>query len=422
VELDDGYYYTDTTWMDSDGGGIRYNWYCFNEELLDQFTKLGMTIMGSHERDYLSILLPTANGTKYAREYNPDEDYTWAGDGEDPRLAMSKPSEPVTVEINGRDVSSKLNVMEKDGELFAESKGFIEAFADRGKSESSRWFRPVFLPDVWAPEVVSATTGDTLFILNAHFIERPTADTIYLGSSLRPYNLYNNDDVYVPMLAFCKALGEMGYDVEIIINGKAHTFKPNSDNTEGKPSVSSSGTQTRPPSLPEMPDKPAAEPSKEPVTVTSAAPPTSVVADGIDITSDLTIEALDGVFYAEGESFIESLRYADDPNPEAHSFYYDFITDYDAVYNLLEEYYMDEYFIRDGFEQFLGMDAIVVCSWYTDEAVFALFVGSEDAVSFPPMEDHRLVRLGEPPRLVDGNVYIPIKAFADLAGIPISIE
>jgi hypothetical protein len=68
------------------------------------------------------------------------------------------------------------------------------------------------------------------------------------------------------------------------------------------------------------------------------------------------------------------------------------------------------------------MDAIVVYSWYSDEPVFALFIGSEYAASFTHMEDNRLVHLGEPPRLVGEDIYIPINAFADLAGLTISIE
>jgi hypothetical protein len=59
------------------------------------------------------------------------------------------------------------------------------------------------------------------------------------------------------------------------------------------------------------------------------------------------------------------------------------------------------------------MNAIVVYSWYTDEPVFALFIGSEYAVSFTHMEDNRLV---------GKDIYIPINAFADLAGLTISIE
>jgi hypothetical protein len=76
VELDGEYYYTDTTWMDGDGTGISNNWFNFNEKLVSEFTQLEMTNKGMHGRDYLAILLPAANGTKYSHDYNPDEDYT----------------------------------------------------------------------------------------------------------------------------------------------------------------------------------------------------------------------------------------------------------------------------------------------------------------------------------------------------------
>jgi hypothetical protein len=119
---------------------------------------------------------------------------------------MSKPSEPVTVEINGTDVSAKLHVMEKNGELFAESKGFIKAFADKGQPDQGRWFDCELLLEGQEMRVSSPPVGDVLFTLHnlAGYIERPGALTVYMRSYVHNYL----GVPYVPMLAFCGALGK----------------------------------------------------------------------------------------------------------------------------------------------------------------------------------------------------------------------
>ena len=103
ILLDGDYYYMDVTWIDSphyvliDGKqtliDISYDWFNFNEAVADTFGK--KTDSNSHARDYLAVLLPKANGTKYsyANWYGDEDLPTPFSDPGDKQGDQSDPSD-----------------------------------------------------------------------------------------------------------------------------------------------------------------------------------------------------------------------------------------------------------------------------------------------------------------------------------------
>jgi len=150
--------------------------------------------------------------------------------------------------------------------------------------------------------------------------------------------------------------------------------------------------------------------------------PETIIINGVDVKDEIETKAIDSTLYAEGASFIESLRYPDMPEG-MHNFNYQYETDDDLLYDLLLEFDGDERHIREEFEELLHNDAIIV-SWYSTDAVaFMLFIDSTDAVRFVGDEDvPELISMDEAPRIVDGEVYIPMQAFIDLTEDEIVIE
>jgi hypothetical protein len=226
LELEGDYYYMDVTWVDglvTKRGSERkvWEWFNFNEKLRDEMEPYAPDEqIHTRSRDEMSAAMPAANGTKFTYE-------NWFGpvDGPEPTPYVP-PAASVTVVINGTDVSSRLNVRDVDGVLYAEGKSFVEAFADRGASKKSRWFNYEYSAKELEVYITNNSDGEKTFTLylNAdvmrwHSLEGD--ENLEMSAKVRDYA----KDAYIPMLAFAENLGKAGYDVEIVIDGKKHTFK-----------------------------------------------------------------------------------------------------------------------------------------------------------------------------------------------------
>ncbi|MDR3313925.1 MAG: hypothetical protein LBS96_05655 [Oscillospiraceae bacterium] len=145
----------------------------------------------------------------------------------------------------------------------------------------------------------------------------------------------------------------------------------------------------------------------------SAAPPV-VVINGVDVSSELRTKEIDGVLYAESKSFIESFSETD-MSGSMHYFNYALLNDNDVIASYFAS--------NDAYSRFRGCDAILVSSWFTDSAVYMLFLGRTEVVVFGEEEyAQQTIKISETPQIVNGEVYIPMDAFANMTGNRISIQ
>ncbi len=148
----------------------------------------------------------------------------------------------------------------------------------------------------------------------------------------------------------------------------------------------------------------------------------TVIIEGVDVSDELLVIEIENEFYAQGESFVESLR-TDNMPAGMHSYNFNFLTNYDEIYEYISEFDYDiGTFVRDDYEQFLSMDAIIINSWFTDSVMYILFVDSTTLICYDEYYYSTLMELSEAPRIVDGEVYLPMEAFADLTGYEIIID
>ena len=134
---------------------------------------------------------------------------------------------------------------------------------------------------------------------------------------------------------------------------------------------------------------PADEPSTD--KIPSGEPPI-VKLDGTDITAELALESINEVVYAEGKAFVESLR---------------------SEYDDRQEYYLD-------FDA--GEDTIYIISYATDVPIYKLYPGSTTAqrIEDVVMYTYGDKQMSAPPLLENGEVYLPVEAFAELTGHEVS--
>jgi hypothetical protein len=113
-----------------------------------------------------------------------------------------------------------------------------------------------------------------------------------------------------------------------------------------------------------------------------------VVLDGTDITAQLALETIDGVVYAEGKDFVESLR---------------------SEYDDRQEYYLD-------FDA--GENTIYIISYATDVPIYKLYPGSTTAqrIEDVVMYTYGDKQMSAPPLIENGEVFLPVEAFAELTG------
>lgn len=118
----------------------------------------------------------------------------------------------------------------------------------------------------------------------------------------------------------------------------------------------------------------------------------AVEIDGRDMTAALSLKTIDGVVYAEGQSFVEALTSAD-----VQEFAYEF----DA-----------------------GEETIYIISWATDVPIYKLYIGSATASRLADDFEGTFadVAMGAAPLLQGGEVYLPVEAFAVLTGHSVSID
>ena len=126
---------------------------------------------------------------------------------------------------------------------------------------------------------------------------------------------------------------------------------------------------------------------------TPAAPATVIISD-VDVSSELNIKKIDEVHFAQGESFIESFADEDMRSSDFRSFNFEYIPENKEIY---------------------------VSSWFTDAAVYSLFIDSTEVYEYTD-EGYRIVQIGEAPQMIDGEVYIPVEAFAELVDLEIEIR
>lgn len=173
---------------------------------------------------------------------------------------------------------------------------------------------------------------------------------------------------------------------------------------------------TPPPYVPDS-DEPSnePEPTQEPTPEPDEIP--VVLVNGADVSGQLQIEEIDDVWYAEGESFLESFGY-----------YYDYTTDDDRLFDLLKNYDPETggYWVDEGTKRFLDYDCVFVrwgpadVVWFilmldTNEVWFCDEINAGDAY-------YLLTEMREAPVYVDGEVYIPMEDFARLTGQNLEIR
>ncbi|GEM_PF-2496401 len=140
----------------------------------------------------------------------------------------------------------------------------------------------------------------------------------------------------------------------------------------------------------------------------------TVLINGIDVSDRFDIIELNDILYADAELYIESFAATDMPEGMR---YYNFHSDADAyysVYDIIGTWGEDEnYYVKDGFKKFLDMDVIIVESHFTENPIVLLFVDSNEALLYDSESwGYHIVEIEEAPRIVDGEMYMPMEAFA----------
>ena len=210
--------------------------------------------------------------------------------------------------------------------------------------------------------------------------------------------------------------------------GTTRPSKPTEPAETTRPSKPTEPAETTRPSKPTEPAE-TTRPSKptEPAGTTrpSDSSDYTVIINGVDISEDLEIIEVDNKLYAEGKSFIETIRYSDMPK-EMRVFNYEYTTEEEEIYNLLSEYsYESGHYLRDEFKEFLHLDAIAIYSYITDTPCYMLFIGSEKAVEFTLIDSTfypELVTLSTAPVVIDGDIYVPIEAFLAITGMEFEFD
>lgn len=393
LELDGEYYLMDVTWIDT---GESYKWFNFNEDLLRIYAGGDDFRIKCHTPEGLSALLPAAKGTKYGYE-------KWFGPLEPQPTPETTPYVPpavsATVVINGYDATPSLSVVNEGGVLYAKGKAFVEAFADLGALGTQRWFDYEHRISDEKIYITGISGGERVLDLSIYsalttvYENNEYREMLEMSAKVQEYS----KEVYIPILAFADALGKAGYEVEIVIDGTTHSFVPSQE--------------------PNMPDASKMSYGESP----------SVRINGVDISSELTVKTIDNVAYAEGKSFIEAIREPDMPDG-MHSFDYEYTTENDDIFNLLGNYDHEtgSSWIDDEYEYLLDYDAVFVNSYFTEITMYILFLGANEAWICTEVNAgepfYELYTISEAPRYVDGEVYIPIEAFAATTGYEIVIE
>lgn len=202
------------------------------------------------------------------------------------------------------------------------------------------------------------------------------------------------------------------------------TTSPDSTAENNTTTTDDSGTTQKPtetkPTVPDITDEPyIPDVTDEPYIPDDPDEPVyNVTVNGEDISDKLTVMKIGDVLYAEGKSFIESVR--DSDMPEDMRYYnFDYSNDYDYIYDNLTEYDFDRgVYLDDDFAHLIGKDAIFIWSWATDTIIYVLFIDSTDIVKSSAdgaFSYYKLQHISKAPRIVDGEVYIPIEAFLGLS-------
>lgn len=422
LELDGDYYYMDVTWVDS-RYGISYRWFNFNEDLLkvyagdDEGTILCHTPLG------LSSKLPAARGTKYGYE-------KWFGAFEVP-TPFPTPIVPqkvsTTVLINGNNVSSKINVVEIKKVLYAEGKTFIEAFADSNTNDNKRWFNYEF--DAENERIYVKNSLDGELVLEMYFysdsITRYRNGESYKNMTMNAPLKEYFDVTYIPILGFSEKLGEAGYSNEIVINGETYSY--NSESTDSNSSIPSGIPEDEPDSTPDYEPEPTPEVIIPDNPVQSSVETLKLIVDGTEIPLDVNVEIVDDVAYAEGKNYVESIKYPD-MSEDSHVMNYEYAPERESFEWVLEQYDFetDTSYVDDELQYLLDYNAILISWWATYETMCVLFLDSTDVIEFEYNNDGDyvpvLTQMSEAPRIINGDVYIPIEAFAKLTDYDIVLE
>ena len=149
----------------------------------------------------------------------------------------------------------------------------------------------------------------------------------------------------------------------------------------------------------------------------------TVVINGVDVSDSLEIVQIDGVYFAEGNAFVESIRDAGMPK-DMRLYSYDYTSDDDEIYDYLAYWfgpdggnYLDESMIH-----LTECDAVIVNSWFTDSIAYIFFVDSPYAFAFSDMDELTKWTLDDVPRLINGECYLPMKEFSDVMGFELSLD
>lgn len=205
--------------------------------------------------------------------------------------------------------------------------------------------------------------------------------------------------------------------------------KPNKSSATSKPDDSWNDpghsiplpTTTPPPAT--KPQTTKAPNTPAPNTTPPSDDPPAVAINGVDVSGAFDVIEIDGVYFAEGESFIESIRDSDMP-ASMRSYNYDYTQDDDEIYAYLDYWFDPDRgnFLDSSYLHLLELDAIIIYSWFTDSIMCMFFIDSPYAFVFSDMDTLTLWTLDDAPQLVDGEAYIPMKEFSDVMGFEIAIS
>lgn len=240
IEIDGDYYYMDVTWVDCSGS---YYWFNFNEKLLDAYKEDESFIPGVHDRVGLSASLPQVNGTKYGYE-------NWFGPleppAEQPPAPYLPPAASASVIINGYDVSANIGVVKEGGVLYAKGEALVQSFADLGAQGSPHWFTYEFNSKDDEVYIGNSGNGNRLLTLHLYsdlatrYENNEYAEELTVSAKVQKYV----GEVYIPILSFSESIGKVGYEVEIVIDGKSYSFAPKTASARPEPSKDPKQTDT----------------------------------------------------------------------------------------------------------------------------------------------------------------------------------
>jgi hypothetical protein len=146
-----------------------------------------------------------------------------------------------------------------------------------------------------------------------------------------------------------------------------------------------------------------------------------IIINDIDVTSKLQVKDVDSILYANAKSFIESFV-SSDMSPGMRNFNYEPIEDRETMQILLSKFDDDgNEYIDEKYSHLIDKNAFLISSWFTDAALYILFIDSTDVVELNEESD-KIITIAYAPKIINNEVYLPIEAITNMLGFEVQIE